>query len=1036
MEKRFSAALLTIAGSNDMDTSKAPKGIAFLLLYALLSAGYSAGLIVWAYYGGPDYLVEILMLLIIPIFYSAYRYPRWNYLIALVICWCASFWALTLIVDRIVDSIRTMVVLSVVAIFTCEMIRLMRREHDRAEDALAKARDLNRQLEEEITERKQAEEAVRKEKRILDNVIHLNPFSISLYDRDGHFVSGNQAFQSLFGAVPPPDYSLFDDPILKREGLGDVLSDLKEGKAIKNLGPIWYDPRELYPDVPGKRVCTRGASFPILDEKGNTQYIVTVHEDCTQKKLVEERLHYRLAVDLAVADISKMFISADEPDLFVLLKRMSELVDASRAYILEYRRNEGKISCAHEYCAPGVPSQLEYVQDVELEMFPWFFSRLSAGENIVIADVERIPSEGMNEKEFLKARGTRAALFVPMYSAAGALWGAMIFSDTRKAREWLNEDIQALRVVAEMIMMYWDRKRLEAEEQRFQQRLKELSRISNELSTADCLDDLCRRAVEFGHERLGFERLGIWFVDDNDSGGLRGSFGINEIGELRDERGCRTTASEHGPFYKLCTSDHNTALYEDIMLRDMKGNDVKRGALAVGAMWDARRCIGVIYVDNLLRGEPITSKQCEILGLYATTVGYLCSLRRAQDEGRKLEQQLRQAQKMEAVGQLAGGVAHDFNNLLTGIIGNLSLMEEHATNTVREYISYAQSAADRAAKLVQQLLAFSRKSHLEFRPVDLNQVVDDVHHIARETIERRIDIVTRKQEDLPTVLADPAQISSVLMNLCLNSRDAIEEVIRGEVDTDRRAEHFAIIIQTESVDIDREYCESYAYARPGRFVVLTVQDNGGGMNADTRRHIFEPFFSTKEVGKGTGLGLASAYGIVKQHRGWITVSSEEGQGTTFRVYLPVSDRRSSPLREAAHTDLPRGDETVLLVDDEELIRGLGRSVLEELGYTVLLANDGQEAIETFRSKKERIDLVILDLSMPYLSGGEVLEELTSLAPGLKVIISSGYGEEDYKGLLDRFGVAAYVPKPYRPIELARVVRRVLDEKPDEEQGEE
>ncbi len=1020
-------------GFMDMNTSRSPKGIVFLVLYTLLSFGYSAGLIVWGYYGGPRFLDEILVLLILPIFYSAYRYPRWNYFVAIAICWCASLWAVNLLTDVLSSSIRTMVVLTLVTIFTSEMIRLMKKEHDRAEEALENARDMNQQLEEEVVERKRVEAAVQKEKRTLDNVIEHNPFSIGLYDSEGHFVSGNQAFHNLFGCTPPPEYSLFEDPILKREGKDQAFLDLKKGKATQKLGAIWYDPKELYPDLPGKRVCVNGSLFPILDEKGNIQHIVTVHEDYTQRKLMEDRLHHRLAMDEAITDISKMFISVDEPDLYVLLKRLSELVDVSRAYIIESRKQEDSITCTHEYRGPGVPSQMEYIQGVKTGDFPWVFSQLTAGENVVIPDVDRIPSEAAGLKRFLKERGSRALLIVPMCQPSGDFWGAMGFSDLQNTREWPDEDVQALRMVAEMIMIYWERKRAEDEEHLFQQQLKELNRIGNELSTADCLDELCRRAVELGYDRLGMDRLGIWLVDDSDSDLLRGSFGIGETGQVRDEREWRAKASEHGPFHTLCSSDRNTVLYEDIPLRDGEGNELKQGSLAAGAMWDARRCIGVIYVDNLLRGESITRKQCEILGLYATTVGYLCSLMRAQDERGKLEQQLRQAHKMEAVGQLAGGVAHDFNNLLTGIIGNLSLLEAEATDTMREYIQYAQSAADRAAKLVQQLLAFSRKSRLEFKPVNLNDIVDDVYNIARETIDRRIDIVAQKQDDLPTTLADPAQINSVLMNLCLNSRDAIEEVMQGEPDTDRRKEHFVILIKTESVHINGEYCESIPYARPGKFVVLSIRDNGVGMDAQTQRHVFEPFFSTKEVGKGTGLGLASAYGIVKQHNGWITLSSEEGQGSTFRVYLPVSGREKADLSQPAHKEISGGNETILLVDDEPLVRNLGRSILEDLGYTILLATDGEEALQTYEKEKERIDLVVLDLSMPYLSGREVLEELASTNPDLRVIISSGYAKEDHSSDLAEFGIAAYIPKPYRPIELARVVRQVLDE---EDEGSE
>ncbi|MFH1743777.1 MAG: PAS domain S-box protein, partial [bacterium] len=400
--------------------------------------------------------------------------------------------------------------------------------------------------------------------------------------------------------------------------------------------------------------------------------------------------------------------------------------------------------------------------------------------------------------------------------------------------------------------------------------------------------------------------------------------------------------------------------------------------------------------------------------------------KRAEEERERLEGELRQAQKMEAIGQLAGGVAHDFNNLLTGIIGNISLAEMDASDEALECLAAAQDAADRAAILVQQLLAFSRKSRLEFKTVNLNRVVDEVSRLARQTIDRRIEIAAQTEENLPNVLADSTQMNSVLMNLCVNARDAISEVMQGRIAPERRGDQFMIKIETNSITVDQGYCEKYSYASPGRFVVLSVSDNGSGMDEEIQSRVFEPFFTTKELGKGTGLGLASTYGIVKQHDGWINISSRVGEGTTFSIYLPVAEEEIEEIEKDESEVIPAGTETILLVDDEKVIRNLAKKILEQYGYTVLLATDGKEALSKYQAEREQIALIVLDLSMPRLSGREVLEQLRSLSPDAKVIISTGYSEDDKRESLQELGAAAYVPKPYRPVELARAVRNLLD----------
>ncbi len=395
-------------------------------------------------------------------------------------------------------------------------------------------------------------------------------------------------------------------------------------------------------------------------------------------------------------------------------------------------------------------------------------------------------------------------------------------------------------------------------------------------------------------------------------------------------------------------------------------------------------------------------------------------------ERKQLEEHLRQSQKMEAVGQLAGGIAHDFNNLLTGILGNLNLAMRDAPDRILEYIQTAIDAANRAGHLVQQLLAFGRKSRVELKPVDLNRIVDEVYRLVRKVIDRRIDILVQTQEDLPTIEADAPQMNSVLMNLCINARDAINEVMYGDSCPTRQGDRFIIEIRTHSVFLSSEEAARYDSALPGPYAVLSVSDNGIGMSEQTQQHLFEPFFTTKDLGKGTGLGLAGTYGIVRQHNGRIRLESIPGKGTSISILLPAMESVLVDTEKEYQTELRGGKETILLVDDEEIIRDLGRTVLEELGYTVVLAEDGRQALDIFSATPGRFDLIVLDLSMPNLSGREVLEYLRVLSPDIKVLVSSGYSDTGQGDTLERFHPVGFIPKPYRPSELSIAVREALD----------
>ena len=383
---------------------------------------------------------------------------------------------------------------------------------------------------------------------------------------------------------------------------------------------------------------------------------------------------------------------------------------------------------------------------------------------------------------------------------------------------------------------------------------------------------------------------------------------------------------------------------------------------------------------------------------------------------RQIEEQYRQAQKMEAIGKLAGGIAHDFNNLLTIINGYSEIVlgmldsREESHSLVEE----VKKAGERAAGLTRQLLAFSRRQMLHQRTLNLSGVVSDLGKMLHRVLGEDIELVLKPGRNLMKVQADPGQIEQVIMNLAVNARDAMPT-------------GGTLIIETANVELSPGRGEAGAEIRPGRYVALTVSDTGCGIPEEIREHIYEPFFTTKKPGQGTGLGLATVYGIIKQSEGHVSFESQVGRGTTFRVYLPAVGAASSFIdKVAAPNDLPGGDETILLVEDEVSVRAMTRLLLQRLGYDVLVAGNAEQAIAAFQNSSKPVELLLTDVVMPGLSGRVIAEELQALDPRLRVLFMSGYTDD----AVVRHGVEQdevhFLAKPYTVTALAKTVRAALD----------
>lgn len=426
------------------------------------------------------------------------------------------------------------------------------------------------------------------------------------------------------------------------------------------------------------------------------------------------------------------------------------------------------------------------------------------------------------------------------------------------------------------------------------------------------------------------------------------------------------------------------------------GEDTAVAALKVGAQ-------DYLMKTNLSRLVPSVQRE----------------LREAEErkQRRRLEQQVHQLQRFEAIGRLAGGVAHDFNNVIGAIMGwaEVGLEETAQDSRIHERFFRIRSQAERAANLTRQLLAFARRQILQPCNTDLNSLVRESVALLRNIIGERIEVILQMTPDLCVAWADTSQVEQILMNLCLNARDAMRD--GGKLS-----------IETCPVEIGKDYQRMHAWALPGRYAMLRVSDTGTGIDPAALAHIFEPFFTTKEMGKSTGLGLATVYGIVKQHKGFIDVESKPGQGTTFRVYLPIGEGVPKTPDKVSDITLRGGHERILFAEDNGALREATEEFLRKLGYEVLVVKDGREAVHLFEQNLASVDLLLLDVVMPDLNGPEAFAQMSRLRPDIPVIFTTGYASEANLIGARSPVEATILQKPYGALVLAQELRRILDAK--------
>jgi PAS domain S-box-containing protein len=825
-----------------------------------------------------------------------------------------------------------------------------------------------------FVEQKRAEMELSIERARFQTLAEHAPFGMLMVDKAGAFRYVNPKFRELFGydLEDVPDgrawfRKAFPDPEYRQQVISQWLKDA-EVLTSEEKKPQTFS-------VTCKDGTMKSVAFiPVLLETG--EHLVTC-EDVTdrlrtweaRRKRTEQIIHFQNAL----LDLGKM----EFPDLDTALKRMTEvdshMLGVERVSLWLYNRDRSEILCEDLY----IQSRLFHDKGNRLQAsdYPRYFQALQ--ESRIIAAHEPIEDPRTNEfgEDYFKRYGITSMMDIPI-RLHGEMVGILCHGHTGAKKEWTREEEEFAASIADLASLFLET----FERKRTEEALRESEARYHSLF--DGVPVGLYRSAPDG-KMIDANRTFIQMLGYSDRESL--------LDMKADEF---YVTSEDRIRWKTLLEREGILHHFEMQLRRRDGTPlwVEENARAYRGA-DGR----ILYYEGSI--EDITEKK------------------QATAEMLSLQEQLRQSQKMEAVGRLAGGIAHDFNNLLTVISGysQLSLSTLQERDPLRENITEIQRATERAASLTRQLLAFSRRQILDMRLIDLNLIVQDLDKMLRRVIGEDIELATLLDKNLWTVRSDPSQIEQVILNLSVNARDAMPK--GGK-----------LTIETSNVHVDQERASAPMSVKPGPCVRLSITDTGVGMSLEVMERAFEPFFTTKEKGRGTGLGLSTVYGIVKQSGGDVWVHSEVGTGTTFEMFLPKAEETAGALKlSPPPPDRLQGSETILLVEDEASVRILTSKTLRSYGYHILEAANGEEAIRIVQADPAKIHLLLTDVVMPGMSGREVADRISPLFPEMKVLYISGYTDSAivHHGVLDP-GTTLLL-KPFKPDTLAQKVRGVLDQ---------
>ena len=805
-------------------------------------------------------------------------------------------------------------------------------------------------------------------------LVDASPLGVTTVDTAGRILSVNRAQVELVGA---PDAAALLHHDVNDMSVGVQPAVLEAGQRCLETGES-QGTDVSYTTEWDRQVDVRVNLAPLRDTRGVITGLLALTEDIGERKRAERELQRRVELDRLVSRIAADMVNVDADDLGAGIERalsaIGSFVDADRCALFQMSADDRAMSATQQWSAAGAPRTASNLQALPVEAFPWFLARSRAGQTVVLERVSDLPPEAAGLKDILTRLGVCSFASVPLRSG-GAFLGFVQFTRTGTEYAWPEDTVYLLTIVGEILANAVQRQHMES---------------------------LVRKSAE--ELRLTIDRaaVGIAHVD------LEGRYTrVNPefcamVGYTESELLASTFLDvTHPEDRRSHVANSQSALRGDTDNYRVEKRIVHRDGHTV---W-------VLITSSLLRtaGEPD-----RFIAVYHD----ITDQKRAEEERRSLERQVQHAQKLESLGVLAGGIAHDFNNLLMGILGNASvaLGDLPPSAPAREPVQAVETAALRAAELTRQLLAYSGKSHIAIEPLDLNVLTLEMTQLLDTVISKKADLQCHLAAELPPVNGDASQMRQVLMNLITNASDALD------------SETGEITIRSGVMSVDHVFLANSYYSEDlveGEYVFVEVSDTGCGMDEDTRARIFDPFFTTKFTGRG--LGLAAVLGIARAHGGAVQVESTPGVGTTFCLLIPVSNQLVAQPDEVveAHVDAWEGSGVILVVDDEDTVRDVARRILERSGYTVVTAADGREALDAFQAHAGAIEAVLLDMTMPHMDGAETFTELQRRHGDVRVILTTGYSEQEATTGFNGGGPAGFLQKPYRAATLLAKVREVL-----------
>jgi PAS domain S-box-containing protein len=868
--------------------------------------------------------------------------------------------------------------------------------------------------------RRQTEDALRESEERFRSAMHYSPIGMALVSTRGQYLEVNPALCAIVGYSAEELRTMSFDAITHPDDTpGDrVVTQRLLNREVENVRRV-----KRYRHKDGRIRWVQLNSSLVVDEAGAPRYFVSQMQDITERKRAEEELQRANRALQTISNCNQVLVHAT--DELTLLREICQVMVRDGGYPVAW------VGFADSEAESGIQTVAIASEDRDGGASLAWAARASqllvttirTGEPAICHDLRAVDTTGPWRDEAIRL-GYRSSVTLPLLAderAFGALAlcsreeFAFDVAESTLLKE-LSDDL-AFGIVAlrTRVNQRQAEEALRTANERYARQESALATLTaSYLSSPDDFTDIVRGITEVVARALSVALVGVWRYDDGGSVSICQDLfhlpdAVHSDGLSLDVETCPACFRALSGTEVLAVTDA-VADPRTVELTDRLLAPFGVASIMCAPIRSQRATVGVLSCKHV--GEPRRWMPDE--QAFALAVANLLSTLIAQAEHQRLEQQLRQAQRLEAIGRLAGGIAHDFNNILTVILGRAEevSLDRRVPDEVREAVSDLEQNAQRASALTRQLLAFSRRQAIEVRDVDLNSVVANVTRLLHRVLGEDI-VVSFTYSDGPlAVRADPGMIEQVLLNLAVNARDAMPIGGRLAIDTSLH---------------EAAGSEAPASASSRSWACLRVRDNGAGIAPEHLPHIFEPFFTTKDVGKGTGLGLATTYGIVQQHGGWIEVDSQVGRGTEFRVFFPRVDAKPSTAVAVAHSlPAPRGQETILVVEDEAGVRALVIKLLQDLGYRLLQAQSGPHALDVWRQHGDEVDLLITDIVMPDgMNGVELAERLRRGRPSLKVIYTSGYladlNREDILRHAD-----AYIAKPFRLMELARLVRTTLD----------